>query len=77
MAPSKKRRFQIVDDLEAKRAREAAALEPFANVELDDSPEVTPKVQERRDAYMQEWREYVETPCLFFPVTVLALLPCG
>ena len=56
---ARKRRFRIVDDLEAKQAREAAALELFADVELDDLPEVSHKVQEIREAYMQEWREYV------------------
>jgi hypothetical protein len=58
MAPSRRRRFHIPgDDLEAKRAREEKALAECAGLALNDNPDICSQTQERREAYMDEWRE--------------------
>jgi hypothetical protein len=58
MAPARRRRFHIPgNNLEAKRAREEEALAECAGLALDDSPDIGQKTKERREAYMQEWRE--------------------
>jgi hypothetical protein len=58
MAPARRRRFHIPgDDLEAKRVREEEALAECASLALDDSPDIVQKTKDRREGYMQEWRE--------------------
>lgn len=43
--------------MEAKRAREEEVLAECAELALDDRPDVSNQNKERREGYMEEWRE--------------------
>jgi hypothetical protein len=58
MVSARKRRFHIPgNDLEAKKVKEDETFAECTGLVLNDNPDIFQKIKERREGYMQKWKE--------------------